>query len=379
MRVSAASRPKVLVLVTSLCAEGTPVLALGMCRRWLGWGIEPTVLTLADDPADLKPEFESAGVPIVGLRARTSGYGRYLPVARRIHSIARQFRPAAILSFPLGWHVPAAIAGRVAGVSAVAAHVGNYPPFWAGKDFWRFRIQMDWGRWAGTRLVCCSNYVRDGVVEHFRYPRELTDTVYNGCDVAEISRRAGEARRARAGKYDKLRVGMVARLELHKDQPTLIRAVATLRTRGLDVCASLVGDGSRRGEYERMVADLGLDQSVRLLGTRRDIPELLGGWDIFAFAAKRDEGFGIALAEAMAAGTPIVATGVGACQEVLAAGNFGLLVPPADHEALADGIQAVASAPEDASARARAAREHAERSFTLDRMASGYARILGLS
>lgn len=371
-------RFKVLVVLTSLCAEGTPVLALGMCRRWLEWGLEPTIVTLAAEPKDLRGEFEAAGLPLVGLNLASQGYKGYLEALSALHAISCRLRPAAILSFPLGWHVPAAFAGRAAGVKTIVAHVGNFPPFWAGPAFGKFRLLMDLGRWAGVRLVCCSRYVQDGVIEHFRYPRPLTRMVYNACDVTTIGKRADEERRKLVRSSGTFRVGMVARLEVHKDQPVLIRASEILKRRGIDVAVDLVGGGSRRDEYAKLAEELGMTDRICLCGTRRDVPELLASWDAFVFAAKRDEGFGIALVESMAAGTPIVATDVGACREVLVGGKLGLLAEETSPESMADRIQEIIQSPDGAARRGEAARAYAEANFAIDKMASDYADVLEL-
>ena len=92
---------------------------------------------------------------------------------------------------------------------------------------------------------------------------------------------------------------------------------------------------------------------------RRDVPELVGQLDLFVFATTPDEGLGIALIEAMAAGVPVVASDVGACREVLDDGALGLLVPPRDPVALADAIERVRNEPEAAAARAERARRKA--------------------
>lgn len=154
---------------------------------------------------------------------------------------------------------------------------------------------------------------------------------------------------------------MVARLEQHKDQPTLIRAMALLRDQGQPLQLWLIGEGSSRPDLEALIAALDLVGSVQLLGSRRDIPQLLAATDLFVFSARPDEGFGIALAEAMAAGVPIVATDVGACHEVLEGGRLGRLVPPQDPEALAEGIREVLTDPETAARHAWLARQRAQR------------------
>jgi glycosyltransferase involved in cell wall biosynthesis len=140
----------------------------------------------------------------------------------------------------------------------------------------------------------------------------------------------------------------------------------------------LIGNGTRQLEYERLIAELGLTETVKLLGMRRDIPELLGQLDVFAFAATPDEGQGIALVEAMAAGVPIVATDVGACREVLDDGELGTLVPPHQPQALAAAIERTLLARDQAAAQVARARAKAFSRFTIDSMANAYARTLGL-
>ena len=112
---------------------------------------------------------------------------------------------------------------------------------------------------------------------------------------------------------------------------------------------------------------------------RRDVPELVGQLDLFVFATTPDEGLGIALIEAMAAGVPVVASDVGACREVLDDGALGLLVPPRDPAALADAIERVHDAPEAAAERAARARRKAFERFDAGRMAAAYAGLLGLT
>jgi glycosyltransferase involved in cell wall biosynthesis len=202
-----------------------------------------------------------------------------------------------------------------------------------------------------------------------------TVVIYNGVDVSAVEQRADAARRHHAERFV---VGMVARLEVHKDQPTLIRAAKLLRDSGRPLEVWLIGDGTRRAEYEKLIGELGLGDSVKLLGMRRDIPELLAQLDAFAFAAKPDEGQGVALVEAMAVGVPIVATNVGACREVLNDGGLGLLVPPADPQALAGALATLRDDPSSAAERAKRARIKAFDAFSIDAMARSYARCLGL-
>ena len=371
----ASNHNRLLVVLTSLCAEGTPVLALELSRRWQARGISPVVVTLNDQPDDLTGEFHSAGIPIERITLTSGGALRFPNLARSMFHLCRRLRPAAVLSMPLGWHAFTFMGARAAGVRRTAAHVGNFPPVLDRTALAKFRFLVQLGRPVTNTLICCSTYVERATQEHFGIPAHKTTVIYNGVDVDELTRRAAASRARRLeGPFV---VGMVARLEVHKDQPTLIRAAGLVRDAGLALEVWLVGEGSRREEYQRLVDDLGLNQTVKLLGMRRDVPELLGNMDAFVFSAKPDEGLGVALIEAMAAGVPIVATDVGACREVLQDGRLGSLVEPGNVSAMADAIMKMAQDRDQNINQIAEAKRRATTTFSIDEMASRYAACLG--
>jgi glycosyltransferase involved in cell wall biosynthesis len=334
--------------------------------------MEVELLCLLRQPTDLLLEFEALGIRIHVFELGT-GLFRYPRLAWLSYRLCRRIRPQAILSFPLGWHAFVAIGARAAGVRRLCAHVGNLPPVWTGNAFRKFKLLVQLGRPFTHRLLCCSDYIRTATVHDFSVAIQETRTVYNACDLEQFS-----AVQRPSNGHQPYRLAMVARLEGHKDQPTLIRAVALLCDQGLAVELWLIGEGSHRSQLEALIHDLQLDDRVRLLGSRRDIPALLGQLDLFVFSARPDEGFGIALAEAMAAGVPIVATDVGACREVLDGGRCGLLVQPGSPKALAEGIRAVLADPAGAHQRAAAARSRALRDFSVEAMAEAYRDHLGI-
>ncbi|WP_322757172.1 glycosyltransferase [Synechococcus sp. CBW1107] len=363
-------------MINSLAAEGCPQLALQLARHWQQQGVLVHVLCLQSEPNDLRPEFNALAIPI-HTEALSAGLPRFSHLASLSYKLCCQLRPQAVLSFPLGWHAFIAIGARAAGVKRVCAHVGNLPPVWAGNAFNKFRLLVQLGRPFTHRLLCCSEYVRAATVRDFALSRQETRAIFNACDLERFVCMSRSTRpELQPGSLPRL--AMVARLEPHKDQPTLIRAAALLRDHGLPLQVWLIGEGSCRAQLEALIVDLHLQNQVQVLGSRRDIPELLAQLDLFVFAARPDEGFGIALAEAMAAGVPIVATDVGACREVLDAGRCGLLVESGSPEALAAGIRQVLSDPASAQDRATAARQRAQRHFSVAAMAQAYGLELGL-
>lgn len=374
--MSAPPRNCVLIALMSLTAEGTPRLALELSREWIAAGARPIIVVMQKSPDDLAADFDALGLKRITLNFQNRGYARYLVLVWQIFKIARSYRPIALLSMPLGWHTFMAIGARLAGVRHVIAHVGNYPNVNTGNAFRKFRLLVQFGRPFTNRLVCCSHYVRAGAVSHFGVKEPETTVIYNGLPLTIFGRSdPAPPRRSRETPFI---IGMVARLEGHKDQPTLIQAAHTLKTRGRNIRVWLVGEGSRRQELERLVETEGVADVVEFLGMRKDVAALIRKMHLFAFSTTPDEGLGIALIEAMASGIPVVASDVGACREVLDSGRLGILVTPADPVALADAIDTVLTGTISANARAEFAQQKVFRVFSITDMARQYAVLLGL-
>ena len=99
----------------------------------------------------------------------------------------------------------------------------------------------------------------------------------------------------------------------------------------------VAGDGPMRAELERAIREEGLEGRFRLLGVRRDVPELLRSMNILALTSDR-EGCPNAVIEAMATGLPVVATAAGGTVEIVKDGETGRLVPPREPEAFSRGL-----------------------------------------
>ena len=375
---SAAQQVDVLVVLASFRAEGTPRMTLDLCWWWTAWGLRVAVVDLHRGTDDLRGEFEALGLPIFVHPVGHRGYRRYPSLASSIWRICRQLRPSAVLSMPMGLHAFIAIGAKLAGVARIVAHVGNPPlpnPTRPGA-LRKFRWETQMGRPFTYRLICCSRYVQEATVRNLGVHHAETEVVYNGVHIEPF-----EAAGAKSGsrlRNEKPVIGMVGTLEGHKDQATLIRAAAALQERGYAVETRLIGEGPRRAELEKLIRDL--NAPVYLLGSRADVPEQVADLDVFVFSTTDQEGLGIALIEAMAAGVPVVASDVPACREVLDDGALGVLVPQGDSDALADGIEKVLlHNPDTAARRAEASRVKVIHEFSAETMARQYAIVLGLN
>ncbi len=141
-------------------------------------------------------------------------------------------------------------------------------------------------------------------------------------------------------------VVVVARLEeRYKGHDVLLRAMGVVRTRVPDTRLHVVGDGSLRGELERLAAHAGVADITTFHGVVSDAErdELLRNSAVFAMPSRLDdrgsgEGFGIVYVEAAAHGLPVVAGRVGGAVDAVVDGETGLLVDPEDDAAVADAI-----------------------------------------
>lgn len=363
----------VLILLMSLVAEGTPQLALQLAQEWKSKGLSVAVLVMLHEPLDMQKDFEKIGIPLYFL-SLGSGLARYWRLSNEIFKFCSKHRVRSLMSFPLGWHSFAALGARITGTKKVCAYVGNPPPIWTGMAFYKFLFMLQIGRAFTHKLVCCSNYLYKLTLRDFKvFPWEAT-VIYNSCDLDSFALLEPSSRSPNLPP----RIAMTARLEVHKDQPTLIKAAALLKKQGTPVEVWLIGEGSRRSEYETLIHQLDVVDEVKLLGSRRDVASLLNQCDLFVFQALRDEGFGIALAEAMAARVPIVATDVGACIEVLDAGRCGLLVQEQNPQATVHGILEVLNNPHQSEIRVQAAYSRAINYFSVPESAISYGRALGI-
>lgn len=157
----------------------------------------------------------------------------------------------------------------------------------------------------------------------------------------------------------------VCQLRPEKAVEVLVEAAAILRRSEPDARVLVAGDGSERVFLQSRIDALGLADTVVLLGTRRDVPDVLAAADV-AVCCSDFEGTPLSVMEYMGAGKPVVATRVGGLPEVVEDGLQGLLVQPRDPAALAEALARLLG---DSSLRQRlgeAARTRQRTRFDLD-------------
>lgn len=132
-------------------------------------------------------------------------------------------------------------------------------------------------------------------------------------------------------------IGSVTRLSPQKAPLDFVRAAALVAQRYPNAYFMMVGDGPLRGEVEQLAAELGIAKRLVLTGLRRDVPELLAAFDLFALSSLW-EGLPRVLLQAMATSLPIVATACDGSAEAIETGVNGFLVPPGEPAQLAEKL-----------------------------------------
>jgi glycosyltransferase involved in cell wall biosynthesis len=256
-----------------------------------------------------------------------------LSAAWKLSRIVKQLRPGILHA-----HDPHAVA--VAALALSMSTLPVKPPLVAARrvDFhirgntlsrWKYR-QVDC-------FICASDAIRrilvaDGI------PESKTVTVHEGIDLGRVD--AAPPARPHEDFWLPQKapvVGNVAALVPHKGQRHLIEAAAIVVRRVPDARFIIAGEGELRTALERQIKEHRLEKHVFLAGFRPDVLSLHKSFDVFVLSSMT-EGLGTSLLDAMACGKPVVATTAGGIPEVVEDGVTGLLVPPRDHEGLAEAI-----------------------------------------
>jgi len=149
---------------------------------------------------------------------------------------------------------------------------------------------------------------------------------------------SGAAVRAELGLGGAPLVGLVANIRGSKGHDVFLEAARAVLAGEPAARFLIVGDGIGFDDVRRRVAALGLEGAVRMTGFRRDVPELMAALDVLVLPSIRSEAASQVIPQALAVGTPVVATTVGGSGELVRDGETGRLVPPGDAGVLAAAV-----------------------------------------
>ena len=251
-------------------------------------------------------------------------------------------------------------------------HFGNYDaPItgWMRAEGWMVR--------KATGLVAVANAQKRSIVQRYLIPESRIHTIVNGvAGAAAADDPAARARkRAEFGLApDDLVVGCVAVLSRQKGITHLLQAVPAIIRRHPRVRVLIVGGGFLEADLRREAAALGLGDRIVFTGWRPDGVQILPVFDVFVMSSLW-EAMPMVLLESMAAALPIVVTDVGENRDIVDDGRCGVVIPPANADAIARGVGQLLADPGAAREMGLRARARFESHFTIRRMAAEYEAL----
>ena len=167
------------------------------------------------------------------------------------------------------------------------------------------------------QIVAISADVKKSLISCFHIPSSKISVIYNGINISIFSL-------ANRERNKRLQLVYVGRLIEQKGVQITLQALAQLKD--VNYQFTVVGDGPYRGKLERQAVELGIEERVEFLGSRRDVPQLLQQSGIFIHMPVWEEGFGITIIEAMASGLICICAKSGAIPEIIEDGKSGFLI-----------------------------------------------------
>jgi glycosyltransferase involved in cell wall biosynthesis len=244
----------------------------------------------------------------------------------------------------------------------------------------RFPGQRWWNRWLLRKVghvAAVSRHSGDDFRRVFGLAASHVSTIPIGVDVPATPRLPilRERLAALAGlPANAEAVIHVGSFTHEKNHAWLIRAFAQLRALRPSAHLVLVGDGPLRPTMQALVEMYGLREYVRFLGTRADVPDLVGGADILALSSTT-EGIAGVILEAAAQAVPTVSTDVGSLSEAISDGLTGMLVPNGDMNAFVSAIAGLLADPARRRSMGDAAYAFVKKDFAIDQIAGRFERL----
>jgi glycosyltransferase involved in cell wall biosynthesis len=367
---------RILFLIRELRADGAErqlsVLAAGLRRA----GHAPGVAVFYGGGA-LEQDLAAAGVPVFHLGKR----GRWdLGFLGELVRVARAFQPDVVHAYMATSNKCVAVLKPVLKPARIV---------WGVRSAYMDLSHYDWPTRVASWLEQLLAGFADAIIANSEagrayaasvgFPADRLAVVPNGIDCERFSRDlAGRARwRERWGVKDSdLLIGLVGRLDPMKDPPTFLRAGAQLAARRPNVTFACVGGGpaSYRAGLEQLAGELKLSDRVRWERPTQDLRAVYSALDVLALSSY-GESFPNVVAEAMACGTPCVATEVGDVRSIV--GDTGVIVPPSDPDGLANGLdRLLAEGPGALAERGAAARRRIAADYSIEALVTKTLAVL---
>lgn len=358
---------KILLLTTHLDFGGIGIYCISLAKALKERGHD---VRIASKGGALLNELENYGIRHIEINIRTKSELSPLLWKSRfiLERIFKQWQPDIIHAQTRVAQVLAWMIFKKTGISYISTCHGFFRPRLSRKLF---------GFW-GKKVIAISDAVREHLVNDLKVKKDKVVLINNGIDIKKfgipVSDKEKNAYKSRIGIKPGPVVGVIARLSPVKGHRFLLSAVKELLKQYPNLQLLIVGDGPSKKEIIELTMKLGIGNCTFIEESAIDTRLSLSVMDVFVLPSVQ-EGLGLSLLEAMAAGVPVVGSNVGGVYSLIKDAHTGLLVAPQDSEALAAAISRLLSGRKNAMEMAARAKDFVKEKFSLDEMAKNVEAI----
>lgn len=351
---------KILQVIPYFCFGGAETMCENLTYALLRAGYQVTVVSLYNKKTPISQRMEAAGVSI---RYLDKKLGMDVSMVPKLLRIMKEEKPDAVHTH-LDVLKYTAAAAKLAGIKKCVHTVHNVAEKEA--EGLTRKISHMYFRLGLAKPVALSPEVQQTIVRTYGLEPSRVPVIYNGIDLSRC------IPRGTWGGREVMTLLHIGRFNEQKNHAGLLRAYQKIREHYPNTRLDLLGDGELFADMKTYARELGIEDSVRFLGSQTNVYPYLHNADLFLLPSDY-EGMPMTIIEAMGTGLPIVATAVGGVPDMLENGESGLLVPR-DEDAVSKAVCRLLS---DAGLR-RALGEKAmesSRRFSAEHMAEEYCRL----
>jgi glycosyltransferase involved in cell wall biosynthesis len=344
-------------LLDTLRPGGAERLAVTVAAQLDRDRFDPVVCASRRDPwSPLREILDSAGVPVITLdRAHRAAVWSWGSLA----STLRRQRIDVLHTHMFGSNVWGTALGRAVRVPVVVAHEHSWS---FERNMLRYTLDRDLIARGANVLLAVSQEDRGRMIELEGIPSSKIRVIPNR--IMPLPPPRFDLRSELGLRENAPVIGTLTVLRPEKALDVLVDAATLLRPRFPDLVVLIAGTGPEEERLRALIRERGLESTVRLLGFRSNVADVLASIDVAIFSSDR-EGSPLAVMESMAAAKPIVATRVGGIPALVDDGEHALLTPTRDAQALADAVARLLSDGDLRERLGRNARDRQRREFDI--------------
>ena len=200
---------------------------------------------------------------------------------------------------------------------------------------WKWKLLSPWVIKSSDSVIAISTSIANTIRKVYKVEQSKIHIIFNGVNIVEYGKNKLNLKKELGINSEDIIIGIVANLKKVKNHIFLLEAFSEIRKENKNVLLLIIGQGFEKDsdntgpEIKKFIYEKQLNDSVLMLGYRKDVNELLRNIDIFCLSSLK-EGLPMSIVEAMIAGLPVVGTNIEGIKDVIVHGETGLLVDLGD-------------------------------------------------